>query len=64
MKKFGDYLKEIGVTEFLPVPVIHCPQSHGIVVTHKSKVKISYSGDTIPVHAFTQAAKNSTILIH
>jgi ribonuclease Z len=35
-----------------------------VVVTHETGIKISYSGDTIPVKAFAKAAKNSTILIH
>lgn len=43
---------------------MHCPQSHGIVITHKSGIKISYSGDTIPVNNFAKASLNSTILIH
>ena len=52
------------MVEFLPVPVVHCPQSHGVVITHSSNVKISYSGDTIPVKSFAKAAQNSTIMIH
>jgi ribonuclease Z len=50
--------------QFLPSPVIHCPQSYGIVITHSSSIKISYSGDTRPCADFAHDAKNSTILIH
>lgn len=41
-----------GITQFKPVHVIHCPQSYGLVVQHKSGIKVSYSGDTIPCPAF------------
>jgi ribonuclease Z len=57
-------LNKLGIIKFLPVPVIHCPQSYGIVVEHMSNIKISYSGDTRPAPEFAKAAKNSTILIH
>ena len=54
----------MGVTEFYPCPVIHCPQSYGICIKHTSGVKISYSGDTKPCAEFAKAALDSTILIH
>lgn len=52
------------IVEFKPVPVFHCPQAYGIVMSHSSGIKISYSGDTRPWPAFTKAASNSTLLIH
>jgi hypothetical protein len=38
----------MGVVQFLPVHVDHCPQSFAIVITHKTGIKISYSGDCRP----------------
>ena len=54
----------MGINEFLPIPVDHCPQSYAVVIGHKSKVKISYSGDCRPSEEFAKAALNSTLLIH
>jgi ribonuclease BN (tRNA processing enzyme) len=54
----------IGIINLQPVHVIHCPQAFGIVVEHKTKIKISYSGDTRPAPDFAKAAMNSTIMIH
>ena len=49
LKTFNEYLNnEMGVVNFEPVHVDHCPQSFAIVIEHKSKVKISYSGDCRP----------------
>ena len=64
LSRFASYLESVGVNEFLPVPVDHCPQSFAVVVGHKSKVKISYSGDCRPSEEFAKAALNSTLLIH
>ena len=48
MKEFHKFLTENQITEFLPVFVDHCPQAHELVLTHKSGIKIVYSGDTRP----------------
>ena len=31
-----DFLKDCRIEKFLPVPVFHCPQSHGIVIASKN----------------------------
>ena len=62
--RFNIYLESIGIRQFLPVPVDHCPQSFAVVIGHKSKVKISYSGDCRPSEEFAKAAMNSTLMIH
>lgn len=61
---FTHYLNSIGINEFVPVHVDHCPQSYAIVIGHKSKVKISYSGDCRPSEQFAKTALNSTLMIH
>ena len=48
LDKFSKYLSSVGINEFIPVHVDHCPQSFAIVIGHQSKVKISYSGDCRP----------------
>jgi ribonuclease Z len=61
---FRSFLKSVKISQFQSIPVIHCKQSYGIVLQHKSGVKISYSGDTRPCELFSQAASGSTLLIH
>jgi ribonuclease Z len=58
------YMKEWGLAKFKPVYVVHCPQSFGIVIEHKSGIKISYSGDCRPTLQFIEEAANSTLMIH
>jgi ribonuclease Z len=47
----------------LPVRVIHCPQSFGIVIKN-GEFKLSYSGDTRPSLSFGKSAKDSDLMIH
>lgn len=46
------------------VPVIHIPQSYGIVLNHKDGWKMVYSGDTRPCPDLIEAGKDATLLIH
>jgi len=64
LKEFQKFLVENQIVEFLPVFVDHCPQAHGLVITHKSGVKIVYSGDTRPCETLVKYGMNATILIH
>jgi hypothetical protein len=32
MKNFTNHLESLNIVQFNPVPVIHCPQSFGIVI--------------------------------
>ena len=43
--------------QVLTVPVDHCPQAYGLVLTHKRGWKIVYSGDTRPCLALIKAGK-------
>lgn len=52
------------MSEFLPSHVDHCPQSFGVTVTHKTGIKISYSGDCRPSPDFVKNSYKSTLLIH
>lgn len=61
---FNNYLKEEGIVGFKPVHVIHCPQSYGLVVEHRTGIKISYSGDTVPCQEFVKASEGATLMIH
>lgn len=44
--------------QVLTVPVDHCPQAYGLVLTHKRGWKIVYSGDTRPCLALIKAGKS------
>lgn len=47
------------------VPVIHCPDAHGVIISSKSsKWKLVYSGDTMPCTRLITAGKNCSLLIH
>lgn len=64
ISKFQSFLKYYGLSDFQPIPVVHCQQSFGLVIQHESSVKISYSGDCRPSEMFGKLAMNSTLLIH
>ena len=57
-------LKALSLSELVTVRVPHCRDSHGIVLTTKSGEKIAYTGDTLFSHAFDQAARDASLLIH
>lgn len=44
--------------QVLTVPVYHCPQAYGLVLTHIRGWKIVYSGDTRPCLALIKAGKS------
>ena len=46
------------------VPVIHCPESYGVVVSQGKNWRVVYSGDTRPCPALVEAGKNATLLLH
>ena len=46
------------------VPVIHCKNAYGVVVSHKKDWRIVYSGDTRPCPALTRVGRNATLLLH
>lgn len=52
------------ITQFYNVPVIHCKDSFGLIIQHKSQWKIVFSGDTRPSKELIEAGKDCTLLIH
>jgi ribonuclease Z len=61
---FLEPLLSLGITSINVVPVMHIPQSYGIVICHKDGWKLVYSGDTRPCAELVQAGKGATVLIH
>ncbi|XP_015697710.1 tRNase Z TRZ3, mitochondrial [Oryza brachyantha] len=69
-----EILHESGLEVLYSVPVLHCPQSFGVVLRAKEKVssagkailgwKVVYSGDTRPCPALIDASRDATVLIH
>jgi ribonuclease Z len=53
----------LGLTDLLSVPVLHCADAYGLVVTH-GPWKLVYSGDTRPCAALIDAGKGASLLIH
>ena len=54
----------LGLTELRSVPVHHCADAWGCVLTHRSGWKVVYSGDTRPCDALVAAGAGATLLIH
>ena len=46
------------------VPVTHCADAWGLVLTHRRGWRLAYSGDTRPCAALARAARGATLLIH
>lgn len=54
----------LGLAAAQCVPVTHCADSWGLVLTHRSGWRVGYSGDTRPCAALARAAAGATLLIH
>ena len=64
---YTDRENAVGLDEtmaFQTVPVIHCKQSYGVVVSHTNGWRIVYSGDTRPCPELTKVGRNATLLLH
>lgn len=74
LKSLMKALKEAGLEALTSFPVIHCPQSFGMVLKAADRVnssgktipgwKIVYSGDTRPCPELVKASRGATVLIH
>ena len=53
-----------GVRDLVSVPVRHCKDAYGIVLTLWGGEKIVYSGDTRPCDRLARAGAGATLLIH
>jgi ribonuclease Z len=54
----------LGITQLYMVPVIHCPDAFGVVITHQDGWKMVFSGDTRPCPLLDQAGIGCDLLIH
>ncbi|RZC51311.1 hypothetical protein C5167_019734 [Papaver somniferum] len=73
-QKLKKVLGEAGLGALISVPVVHCPQSFGVVLEAASRLnnegktipgwKLVYSGDTRPCQELKDACQGSTVLIH
>ncbi|PVD38133.1 hypothetical protein C0Q70_00744 [Pomacea canaliculata] len=61
---YADILKELSLSEFVPVEVEHCPNAFGLSMVHKDGWKLVFSGDTIPCERLVNAGKDCDILVH
>ncbi|RLN93758.1 hypothetical protein BBJ28_00013369 [Nothophytophthora sp. Chile5] len=59
-------LSDIGfaVTSIISVPVFHCYDSYGLVLTLQGGKKLVYSGDTKPCNQLVVAGMNAALLVH
>ena len=52
------------IQKLVSVPVIHCKESYGVVLTLYNSLKIVYSGDCRPSPTLINAGKHCDLLIH
>ena len=52
------------IQKLVSVPVIHCKESYGVVLTLYNNLKIVYSGDCRPSPTLINAGKHCDLLIH
>lgn len=74
LKKLKGVIREAGLNALISFPVVHCPQSYGVVLQAEERTnsvgkvipgwKIVYSGDTRPCPELIEASRNATVLIH
>ncbi|XP_071814557.1 zinc phosphodiesterase ELAC protein 2-like [Apostichopus japonicus] len=57
-------LNKLSLKKFETVPVRHCSNAYGLVVTHQEGWKIVYSGDTMPCDALVTAGQDADLLLH
>ncbi|XP_071496376.1 zinc phosphodiesterase ELAC protein 2-like [Diadema antillarum] len=63
-KHESSLLSRLNLQEFNSVYVRHCPNAHGLTLTHQDGWKVVYSGDTMPSDALIEAGKGADLLIH
>ncbi|EDO40066.1 predicted protein, partial [Nematostella vectensis] len=59
-----DLVSSLGLCKLSVVPVVHCDDSHGIVIAHASGWKLVYSGDCSPSGYLVREGADATLLIH
>ena len=53
-----------GLQDLQSIPVEHCREAYGLVLSLQSGCKLAYSGDTRPCLRFARAARAADLLIH
>ncbi|GAU10965.1 hypothetical protein TSUD_112590 [Trifolium subterraneum] len=74
LRKLKGVIQEAGLSALISFPVVHCPQSYGVVLKAEKRInsvgkvipgwKIVYSGDTRPCPELIEASRDATVLIH
>ncbi|XP_004486765.1 tRNase Z TRZ3, mitochondrial isoform X2 [Cicer arietinum] len=74
LRKLKRAIHEAGLNALISFPVVHCPQSFGVVLKAEERTnsvgkvipgwKIVYSGDTRPCPELIEASRGATVLIH
>lgn len=74
LRKLKGVIQEAGLNTLISFPVVHCPQSYGVVLEAEKRIssvgkvipgwKIVYSGDTRPCPELIKASRDATVLIH
>ena len=54
----------LGLTGLQSIPVEHCADAWGLVLSHRSGWSVCYSGDTRPCAALARAGRGATLLLH
>ena len=50
--------------KFETVPVLHCPDCWGCMLSQESAWKLAFSGDTFPSESFIHMAQDATVVFH
>ncbi|KAG4161433.1 hypothetical protein ERO13_D01G054332v2 [Gossypium hirsutum] len=74
LNRLKKVLNEAGIERLISFPVVHCPESFGVVLKAADRInsigkaipgwKVVYSGDTRPCSEMIEASQGATILIH
>ncbi|KAL1118950.1 hypothetical protein V6Z11_D01G070400 [Gossypium hirsutum] len=74
LNRLKKVLNEAGIERLISFPVVHCPESFGVVLKAADRInsigkaipgwKVVYSGDTRPCSEMIEASQGATFLIH
>lgn len=74
LSRLKKVLNEAGIEGLISFPVVHCPESFGVVLKAADRInsigkaipgwKVVYSGDTRPCSEMIEASQGATTLIH
>ena len=58
------FLLHAGLRDLQSIPVDHCREAYGLVMSLQDGCKLAYSGDTRPCPRFARASQGATLLVH